>query len=145
MPSKPLGRLRPFSTSRNDRETPMLPKNRPISKITLFSNTSRPYEFATRANTSVASKHPRIWLFLILCCAFSCAHLPRLSHLSESVCRAIRSPVSARWHAETVSIAWRENGLEPHRFSFKRRCAQFDLNRAAVLACDTVDLRIRHD
>ena len=30
-------------------------------------------------------------------------------------------------------------------FSFDRRCAQFDLNCAAVLACDTVDLGIRND
>ena len=31
------------------------------------------------------------------------------------------------------------------RFSFNRCCAQFDLNRAAMLAHDTVILRIRNN
>ena len=57
----------------------------------------------------------------------------RLSHLPESVCRAILTPFQRDGTAGNVESA-------PHSLFLQPRCAQFDLNCAAVLAHDTVAL-----
>src|SRR5205814_9497800 len=104
----------------------VVPEAKAVDPLTAHSHRSRyrdkivgPVVRQSRAHSTRACVHSkpgalRIWLCLNLSRRFVCAHLPRLSHLSESVCRVICDRVPARSTVEGVSIARRENGSALH-------------------------------